>query len=77
MPAKMEASPTTAAMIANGRKNCVAALPPMYLPSMDLLIAHPAKIMEMRYKMKLMTARGAVNALPTPKAMLMMMDDDV
>jgi hypothetical protein len=45
----------------------------MYLPSMDLLIAHPAKIMEMRYKMKLMTARGAVNALPTPKAMLMMM----
>jgi hypothetical protein len=40
---------------------------------MDLLIAHPAKIMEMRYKMKLMTTRGAVNALPTPKAMLMMM----
>jgi hypothetical protein len=40
---------------------------------MDLLIAHPAKTIEMRYKMKLMTARGAVNALPTPKAMLMMM----
>lgn len=27
MPAKVEASPTTAAMIANGRKNAVAALP--------------------------------------------------
>jgi hypothetical protein len=35
---------------------------------MYLFKAHPAKEAEMRYKMKLRTARGVVNALPTPKA---------
>ncbi len=38
---------------------------------MYLFKAHPAKQAAMRYKMKLMTARGVVKARPTPKAMVM------